>query len=253
MHIRNIGLVVAMMALVAWRLRAEPARATGFGAGLAAMIAIKVALNLQFWGTAFTTPHAHLGAWPGVIAFVSSVTTSALGLLFDPRHGLLMTAPVYLLAPAALWLLVRRSRTAATELLVLIAGYVIFVINPVTNVHGWRGGWSPAARFLVPIAPFLALAIPLLLGTRRGWSTVAACIAGQLAIDLYFWGHPMTMWSEGPGPAPLLQTALGASLAERVPVWEHLTGIVLATSLACLAVWALLTRALVGARTNPPA
>lgn len=246
-HVRNVGLVLALALLVVWRVRVDLRRGLGFGAGLALMGFVKVALNLQFWGTFVTTPHEHLGAWPGAAAFLSGVAVSSLGLLFDARHGLLPSAPIYLLAPAAWFVLARRSRAAANELLFLVAAYLIFVVNPVTNIHGWRGGWSPAARFLVPIAPFLALAVPAILSVRNAARIAAIVIAAQLAIDVFLWGHPMLSWSEGPGPSPFLQAMVGRSLAASVPAWENLTAPVLLASLAGLGLWAALTRVLTGA------
>ena len=50
-HVRNIGLVLALARLIAWRVRTRPLRGAGFAAGLAVMGAIKMALNVQFWGT----------------------------------------------------------------------------------------------------------------------------------------------------------------------------------------------------------
>ena len=67
--------------------------------------------------------------------------TALLGLVFDARHGLLLSAPIYLLVPAGWILLARRSRATANELLLLAAVYLLLVANPVTNIHGWRGGW----------------------------------------------------------------------------------------------------------------
>jgi hypothetical protein len=240
-HVRNLGLILALGLLIAWRVRRAPKRGLGFGVGLAIMGVIKIALNVHFWGSGLTTPHEHLGVWLGTTAFLSEVAIRSLGLLFDARHGLLVSAPIYLLAPAAWFVLRRRSRVAGNELLLLVVAYLVFVMMPITNIHGWRGGWSPAARFLVPIAPFLALAVPLLLIERNSSRVVAALVFLQLLLDAFFWAHPMLLWSEGPGPAPFLEALIGRSLAAIVPVWEGLDGRVLLTSLAGLGIWAALT------------
>jgi hypothetical protein len=246
-HVRNVGLVMALAFLIAWRVRLAPRRGVGFGAGLAIMGTIKVALNLAFWGSAFTTPLQHPGAWIGAGAFLSEVIVRSLGLLFDARHGLLLSAPIYLLAPAAWFVLTRRSRVERNELLLLVAGYVFCVVIPLINPYGWRGGWSPAARFLVPIAPFLALPVPVLMTTRTGLRVVAAIVFLQLALDAFFWAHPMLLWSEGPGPAPFLEVLMNRSFAAIVPPWESLTRTVLLASLAGLGAWTALTWMLVGA------
>jgi hypothetical protein len=240
-HARNIGLVLALVLIVAWRVRRDAARGIGYAAGLILMGGVRIALNLRFWGTIVTSPHEHAGAWPGTLAFLSESALRGLGLLFDGRHGLLLSGPVYLLVPAAWWLLRRRSRAVSTELLLIAGAYLVFVLMPMTNTHGWRGGWSPAARFLVPIAPFLALAGPLVLAERASRYLTIAILALQFAIDAFFWGRPMLLWSEGPGPAPLLEHLLGTPIAARLPAWEHFDRGVLLASLIGLVTWASLT------------
>jgi hypothetical protein len=246
-HVRNVGLMIALVVLIAWRVRLALGRSLGFGIGLAIMGAVKIALNVQFWGTVLTTPHEHPGAWLGATAFLSEVTLRSLGLLFDARHGILPSAPIYLLAPAAWFLLTRRSRVVANELLLLVVAYLVFVVMPVTNVYGWRGGWSPAARFLVPIAPFLGLAVPLLMTARNSLRLVAGLVLLQLLLDAFLWGHPMLLWSEGPGPAPFLEVVIGRSLTAVVPAWENLNRPVLLVSLVGLGLWIALTWSLVRA------
>jgi hypothetical protein len=253
-HVRNIGLVLALAVMIVWRARANIQRASGFAAGLAIMALVKIALNERFWGTALTTPHEHPGGWPGIGAFLSEVAVRGFGLVFDVRHGLLLSAPIYLLAAAAWLLLRRRSKSESMELLWLIGAYLAFILMPITNVHGWRGGWSPAARFLVPVAPFLALGVPLLLLKRGGQWVAIAIICLQLAFDAFFWGHPMLLWSEWPGPAPLADALIGSSLVAMLPVWEHLTATLFVGAVAAIAIWIALSWALVrpAAGTAPP-
>ena len=249
-HVRNAGLMLAFTGLVAWRVRRAPLRGAGFAAGLFVMGAMKVALNLQFWGTAITTPHEHFGAWISLGSFVSASVSSGLGLLFDARHGLLPSAPIFLLAPAAWWLLARRSRTTGFEVLLLITAYLVLILNPITNIHGWRGGWSPAARFLVPIAPFLGLAVPLLFTARKNLAVAGAIVAVQIGLNAFFWEQPMTMWSEGPGPAAFLLSLAGPAFAAAWPIFDTLTGAILLIAAAIVVVWLSLTWMLVRAATR---
>jgi hypothetical protein len=93
----------------------------------------------------------------------------------------------------------------------------------------------------VPIAPFLALGIPVLAMEQRRFRVVAAVVLLQILLDAFFWGHPMLQWSEGPGPAPFVEAMLGRSVAALVPVWESLTGPVMLASLLALSMWATLT------------
>ena len=83
----------------------------------------------------------------------------------------------------------------------VLACYVIPVLMPLTNVHGWTGAWSPAARFLVPVSPLLwlgvyAYAAQAALGGRI---VVTALVAVQLAIDALVWQFPKTLWNDGDG------------------------------------------------------
>jgi hypothetical protein len=251
-HVRNVGLILALVLLAAWRVREQWRRGLGFAAALCAMGVVKVLLNLRFWGTVVTTPHERFGAWPGLVPFISEMTIRAGGLLFDARHGLLLSAPIYLLAPAA-WILLRRGsragRIVSGELLLLAAAYLLFILMPVTNVHGWDGGWAPAARFLVPIAPLLAVAIPSLNLEGLAGILSGALVVIQLVIDAFFWGHPMQFWTMGPGPAPFLQALAGSRIAEIVPAWQGLNEATLLVFFVGLALWGTLTWVLVrGAR-----
>jgi hypothetical protein len=142
----------------------------------------------------------------------AEVGRRTLGLLLDQEHGLLPYAPCYLLAPAGWVWLRRRHPDVAAESLVLIGAYLVPVLLPVTNVHGWRGGWSPAARFLVPVAPFLGLALAF--GMARAPRFVAAVILiGQACLDGYFWSHPKQLWNLDDGAPGVPWTLALGSLA----------------------------------------
>lgn len=246
-HIRNIGLVLALAFLVAWRLdRARGIRRT-FLATLGVMFAIRTAVNWWFWGTLFSTPHAHLAGWLGLTPFLTEAMDRIFGLLFDPNHGLLTSAPIYLLTPAALILLARKSRGTAVELALIVFAYLFFVINPITNGHGWRGGWSPAARFLVPITPFLAIGLPLLMKSRVGRPIAAIVVVAQLAISAVHWGNPVLTFSEGPGRVLWLERLVGQSLASALPSWETITPALALGAAVALFLWAWLTRVIVRA------
>lgn len=224
LHVRNLGLALALYGLAAWRLRPCGRSAAAFGLGGAVALSAKLGLNLCLWGQLVATPHARLGAWPGALPCVEEAATRLLGLLLDPSHGLLPWAPIYLLVPAGLVWLGRRAPGAVRDLLILAGSYAILILLPMTNVHGWRGGWSPAARFLVPIAPLLALGVPALLAVRRATLLAAALGGLQLLLDGLFWSRPMLLWSEGDGPTPLLSAWAGDALAAAVPRVGSLSG-----------------------------
>jgi hypothetical protein len=79
----------------------------------------------------------------------------AIKLVFSP-HGLLWFAPVLALAPCGVWLLVRR-RQWREALFVIVPAGCLFLLN--ASHPTWWGGWTTGPRYLVPIFPFLFLAI----------------------------------------------------------------------------------------------
>jgi hypothetical protein len=120
------------------------------------------------------------------------------GLTIDQEFGLLPYAPILILVP--LGLATMRDRRIAAAIVFTSLCYVALILWPVTNVHGWTGGWSPAARFMVPIVPLLALALPsALLHTPR--LLVATLVALQIGIDAYMWQNPKNLWNDGDGVA----------------------------------------------------
>ncbi len=79
----------------------------------------------------------------------------AISLLISPR-GLLWFAPVMVLVPYGVWLLVRR-RQWREALFVIVPGGCLFLVN--ASHPTWWGGWATGPRYLVPIFPFLFLAV----------------------------------------------------------------------------------------------
>src|SRR5262245_55136003 len=122
-----------------------------------------------------------------------------LGLLFDRQYGLLSVAPWYLLMPAAWVLAGRRALWFLLPVLALdlpMAGFIV-----------WWGGFSPAARYLVPLLPFgiAAMAWALEHPIFRRFAIAGAAL--QIPITAYAWQRPRTLWPIGDAN-PLLD-ALG--------------------------------------------
>jgi hypothetical protein len=202
-HARNIGLVIplAVLALTSMRGRSTTREAAAFALGLAGMLALRTAINLHFWGTFVTSPHARLGTDAiDVVATVQVIATRFAGLLLDQEFGLVIYAPLYLLAFAGWIALMRERPTVARQMLFVASVYVGFILLPFTNVHGWSGGWSPVARFLTPVVPLLGIAVMVSLRTVRR-EAIACVLAAQIALDAYAWQHPKLMWNDGDGRA----------------------------------------------------
>lgn len=214
-HARNAGLVagLAILAIVTLRRSERGGRALPlFLFGLVDVIIVRTIVTYHFWGTFITTPHAHVGGTAGAASSIAETLTRLAGWLIDQEHGLLFHAPIYLLAPAGFFLLRRRNRTLVLQIAGVMALYVGVMALPFINPHGWRGGWSPAARFLVPVVPLLAYPLFAWAVDARRSVLFAALAVLQIAIDVVVWQSPKLLWNEGDGTSALL-THLGAGTA----------------------------------------
>lgn len=216
-HARNVGLTIPLAALGLYELR-DPVRrreAGAFALGVAALVAVRLGLNYWLWGTLMSGPHARLGAWTGWTSLMSEAATRMMGLLVDQEFGLLIYGPVYVLALWGMFSLLRGSRQIALSILLVAGFYIALIINPLTNVHGWTGGWNPAGRFLTPIAPLLGLLV--FAGLRTSPAAIAlAIVALQIAISAYTWQHPKILWNDGDGRAAVCQE-LGDRVCRYLP------------------------------------
>ena len=206
-HARNVGLIAGLTLLAV--LQAGRGRKWGwlgwFMGGAAVMLAVRTAVNYQFWGTWITTPHAGLGDVTGWQPFVTESLTRLVGWLFDQEEGLLPYAPIYLLVPAGWLALWKRERDLCVALTLVVAAYVAVITIPLLNAHGWRGGWTPAARYLVPVAPFLGvLAFAAVAWVPRLPPVVLVIVCVQVVLDAVLWQHPGLFWNNGIGRSALL-------------------------------------------------
>jgi len=160
-------------------------------------------------------PHAAFHAWTlvywgnlggpqmlGGLPFAwTGLPRGALGLLFDRSRGLIGGSPIYLLAPAA-WLLGWRR---AWRWLLPIGLLAV----PMSAYVDWPSGWAPAARYLTPILPLVAL--PALDAVKvRAFRAVAwPILIWQGVLTGVAWQYPRGFW-------PTDDTT--NALLERVPV-----------------------------------
>ncbi len=88
-------------------------------------------------------------------------------------------------------------------------------ICPLTNAHGWTGGWNPAARFLTPITPLVGLCV--FAGLRTAPRAVAVIVVAlQVAVSAYAWQHPKILWNDGDGRAAFCEP-LGERICGYLP------------------------------------
>lgn len=107
------------------------------------------------------------------------------GLLLDAQWGLLVAAPVSLIALAALPHWLRRQPTSAAITIAAIFPY----LATVASYSVWWGEWGPAARYLVPIFPFAVAPLAAWLATGQRTSVVVTSILWAIGMALTIIGY----------------------------------------------------------------
>jgi hypothetical protein len=104
-------------------------------------------------------------------------------LLIGREEGLLVYAPLYVLAVPGVLSLWRQSTFAAC---LSVAVFVSYLWISASHDQGGAGGWSPATRYLVPVTPILALWLAAWLGRneslRLRWSAFFVALAASFWI-----------------------------------------------------------------------
>lgn len=114
---------------------------------------------------------------------LSGTINATFGLLLDAQWGLLIAAPVYLIAIVGIGSWWRVSRIARLAVLAIVPYLIV-----VASYRVWWGEWGPPARYLVPIAPFAAGTLAAIL-TRFN-------VRGRLAV-FALWGIGMVLMMIG--------------------------------------------------------
>jgi hypothetical protein len=187
----------ALLAVTLWKRRGNPEQRARIAAVLALYAIPQAALA---WWT-----YQHWGNLAGPIALDrlpfsgDALAHGLLGTFFDRENGLLWWAPAYAVIPAVWWM-------SGKEALPWLAPAIALVL-PGAAHDQWWGGFSPAARFLVPLAPVVCLVcVPALV--RRRWIrvTAIALLVPQLLIAACGWERPRFFWPEGDGHNRILET-----------------------------------------------
>jgi hypothetical protein len=150
LHVRMALAAAALGAFAVVRLRGRARLA--FLATATAMAAAYA--GYQYWVFGTLSPFARYAGQTPIPMARSTPLRTLVGLFVDGAYGLLPYAPIFLLALAGLPLALGRPRRDRWAL--LLAG-----LGALLPVLGWRNWWgfSPPARFTVPLVPVLALAI----------------------------------------------------------------------------------------------
>jgi hypothetical protein len=199
----NVRYAILAAALLAFALAARPAAKVAVAWTAPSLISAVALAVFHFHLYGFFDPRRVYGRRPELS--LSGLPTGLPGLLFDQEFGLLVYAPVFVLAVPGLVHLWRRSRRLAVIVLVL----VLSVVSVAGAWPMWRGGFNPPARFLVPVVPALALALGARL--RVGFRAAAAVL-----VAWGLWTGAVGTWDrtlvhrDREGTAPLWRAASGA-------------------------------------------
>jgi hypothetical protein len=132
---------------------------------------------------------------------LTGIPRGALGLLFDRERGLLGYSPVYWLLPTFWVLAWRCSRRLLLPIGMLFVPMAMFV--------DWPAGFSPAARYLVPLMPLLVLPAVRAIDHALVRRVAMPLLLGQGIIVAALWQNPRALWPREVGTNPVL---------ERIPV-----------------------------------
>ncbi len=200
-HRKYVLYGAAWLVVLLWRHRARFGELSKMERGLAAALFIAPQVALAAW----TWQHwGNLGGpltVGGVPFSWRAFESGSAGLLVDRENGLFVWAPALALLPAA-WALGWR-RTG--DLLVPVV--LLFLMSAAHDQ--WWGGFSPAARFLVPLAPVFALVAAVALEQRVFRRVSLALVVPQLLIAAYGWQHTRALWPQGDGHNRVVGGLLG--------------------------------------------
>ncbi len=247
LHVRMTLTAAALGAFAFVRLLGRARAAFALTAG--AMAAAYAGYQLSVFGT--VSPLARYGGTlPGPMARSTPLRT-LFGLFLDGAYGLLPYAPIFLLALAGLPLVFARGRRDRWALALAGLGVLLPVL-------GWRNWWgfSPPARFTIPLVPVLALALAARLSAAPGrglarwrWALVAAGFG--LALAMFAQPREMRMINGRDGPPGVFEWLGGeVSLGRYLPYASSRAGSTgppwepPATEAPVMAVWAAALAAL---------
>ena len=222
LHTKFIVFLAGLTALLVWQLRSRWREAVAF----LLPISVSSVTWLMFFKVIYGSfdPQAPYGPYTAQFVRFENVPRSLLGLLFDPKFGVLVYAPIYGLMVPGLWAFARDSRWRLFTLasLGLAAAYALSS----ARLYMWWGGSSAPARFLVPIVPLLAPMIAAgIMSTRTVAGRATWMLLGAISVFIGIAGALGTgrlLYSEPHGFARMLEAIQGsAPLAAAIPTFTQ--------------------------------
>lgn len=190
---------------------------------MAGLIAAALWLLPQAWW-----PKAAAFSWGDILAGMQDAPSlwraaghALAGMLLDQNYGILIAAPIFILALAGVPACLASKRRAA--LLSLLPAFLYVIAICFIRWHLWYGGQAGPGRLIVVVLPALALPLALALtGLSRPWWRLWALVPLVLSIA-YTWFIslvPAWRYSLPTGINPLaaaLENSLGLFLHQLLP------------------------------------
>ncbi|MBM3806767.1 MAG: hypothetical protein FJW22_01080 [Acidimicrobiia bacterium] len=178
LHTRLAVIAGVLGVILVIRLAGRP-RAMGRIAALLAVPVVAGAGWLAFFYLIWGSPNPAAPYGPDTSTSASYVLRGLVGLLVDQQFGLLITAPVLVVAVAGSVLMFRQQPRLTFELAMIVIPYAITVAS---YAMWWAGSAAPA-RFLVSVLPLAALPIAVFWKAHRS-TGVAILLVISVALIL---------------------------------------------------------------------
>jgi hypothetical protein len=182
--VSNYAAVLAVLTLIAYVFFGSTLRrrTVAFVAGGLPLALFLGYYHLTCFGSPFATSYSHqatafVDEGSGKLLGVFGVPDwrVALSLLGSTKSGVLLTSPILLLSPLALFLLWRR-RDQRSEWILFVSTFLLLLLMNASFNHP-HGGWAFGPRYLVPAIPFLALPLALVFATLPRISIALASLS----------------------------------------------------------------------------
>lgn len=199
MHRKFGPYAIALLVVIVWhrrdRIRALPrSQQITLAAIFLVPSLVMAAWTLSVWGNL-----AGPFALNGMPLSLSELTKGIPATFVDRENGLFWWAPVCMLLPAAFWIDRHRLWPWILPIVALIAPGA---------AHQWWAGFSPAGRFLVPLAPIACVIACGVLQSRALRMTAGALLIPQAILTAYAWQHARLLWPQGDGENRVLAILL---------------------------------------------
>jgi hypothetical protein len=200
LHRKDVFYAAAILLVVLWQHRDRVVSLDRRDRLLALALFAAPSLGLMIWTWHYWGNLGGALMLDGAPFSWDAFKAGALGLLVDRENGLLVWAPVYLLLPAA-WVVAGRR-----YVLWLLPVAYLFVIS--AGHDQWWGGFSPAARFLMPLVPIFAAVGAVALRHQLFRFGSLLLLIPQVFISADGWQHTRSLWPQGDGHNRVLSDLL---------------------------------------------